>query len=843
MRTLLVVLLAATSAAASVSTPYVSEGRIPIAPGTFYDHGTFVTTTAGKQAAYFVEVNSLELLLSFEASLSNDRVAGLETTTAQSNRKNREGHRAVAASNADFWGSREAPSGMHIEFGELISDGSSARPTFGVKPARDLMIALADVNTRVTRADGLSMTAREVNQSRASGDFVVYTTRFGPATGTDATGTEVVLTGVVLPLRASGTFRGTVSQVRINAGDTPINANDLVLSGSGSAATFLGAMTVGQSVSLTTSITAGWENVVHAIGGGHFIVRSEAISIEPDTPGFADVTHPRTALGLTASGKLVMAVVDGRQPGYSVGVRLDELAELMLARGVVTAINMDGGGSSTLAVRLPGEDGVTQVNRGSDGFERSVSNSLVLFSAAPTGPLAIANVLPSNAAIFPGSSVGYLVKGQDATYNKVTIDPSSVSWSISNPSVGSIDSAGRLATTANGSTEVRAAIGAVSGSTAARVVSTLAALEIRPNPAIVTPSTQQTFALSGRTPAGDAVIVDNNVATWSVSGPIGTISSSGVLTASPRGTGSVRASVEGASATAAVDVGRVAEIIEDFEDVDDMRVQTARATATFTFAMRPNPVRNGTRSGWLSYDFTNQTAGVSAAYAAHDPVKPISDRPLRMGVWVYGDNSRHWLRGNYRDGANVQKTIDFTAAPTPVPVTKADCRERGNGINWTGWKYVQASIPADAALPLKWERIYVVETVDLCDDASALFLDDLRAVYTNAREDLTGPEVRELLPEPGQRVFTSRPEIGGRVVDDAEGVGVAPESIRLFIDGAQVSATFDPATGRVRAVPAAPLLEGTHKVRLEAEDRAGNPTLPFGAWTFTVQTGRVTGRR
>src|SRR6266545_6637633 len=132
--TLAALLLLSTSAFASISAPYVSDGRITVAPGTVYDRGTFMTTTAGKQAAYIVEINTLEPLLSFEASLSNDRIAGLETTTAQANRKNREGHRAIAASNADFWGPFEAPSGMHIEFGELMSDGASSRPTFGVKP-------------------------------------------------------------------------------------------------------------------------------------------------------------------------------------------------------------------------------------------------------------------------------------------------------------------------------------------------------------------------------------------------------------------------------------------------------------------------------------------------------------------------------------------------------------------------------------------------------------------------------------------------------------------------------------------------------------------------------------
>lgn len=834
---LLASLVVAVSSFAAVSAPYVSQQRVTVAPGTAYDRGTMSTTTAGVQAVYLLEVDASQPMLSFEASLSNDRIAGLEMTTAQANRKNAEGHRAVGAINADFWTLRDAPIGLHVENGELMCDGPETRPTFGVTSSRQLLLAPATATTTVTRADGVNQNARRINQARAAGDLVVYTSRFADSTGTDGNGTEVILTGVSLPLTPAGTFTGTVAHIRVGAGNTPISANDVILSGTGASSTYLQAMAVGQQVTIRTSITPGWENVVHAAGGGQYIVRNAAVNVDPDSPGFADVTHPRSAIGITASGNVIMAVVDGRMPGYSVGVRLDELGELMVSRGAVTAINLDGGGSSTLGVRLPGDDGVVQVNRGSDGFERSDSNSILLFSSAPTGPLAIANIVPSNATLFGGSVIDYAVKGQDATYNKVAVDPASVSWSVSNSSAGSIAANGRFTSTAAGATEVRAAVGSVNGATSATVVDALASLAITPSPALVQPNAQQRFALSGTAFGGADVIVDNRAAAWSAAGSIGSISADGVLTASASGSGSVTATADGASATATVDVGRKPEILEDFEDVSDMTAAAARGTATFTYAMRSNPVRNGTRSGWLSWNFTKSTPGTSAAYAQHPALIPISDRPLRIGVWVYGDGSRHWLRANYRDGGGVLKTLDLTAAAVPAPVTKEDCRKRTRGIDWTGWKYVEAAIPADAVLPLKWWRIYVTETRDLCDDASSVFFDDLRAVYSDTSEDLIGPEVSNLFPAPGKRVFTSRPDVGGTIRDTANGSGVAPASVQLFLDNEQVAATYEAATGVVRYTPPAPLPDGLHRARLEGADRAGNPALPFGDWTFTVYTG------
>jgi hypothetical protein len=65
--------------------------------------------------------------------------------------------------------------------------------------------------------------------------------------------------------------------------------------------------------------------------------------------------HPRTALGFDDSGRwLLMVVVDGRQPGFSEGVTLYELADILLAQGCSQSINLDGGGSSILLIREPG---------------------------------------------------------------------------------------------------------------------------------------------------------------------------------------------------------------------------------------------------------------------------------------------------------------------------------------------------------------------------------------------------------------------------------------------------------------------------------------------------------
>ena len=94
--------------------------------------------------------------------------------------------------------------------------------------------------------------------------------------------------------------------------------------------------------------------------------------------------HPRTAVGLKAGGThLVLLVVDGRKPGVAVGMSYDELAAELLRLGCRQALNLDGGGSSVMAIR-DGPGGTLRIlNEPSDGHERPVANVLGVELRAP----------------------------------------------------------------------------------------------------------------------------------------------------------------------------------------------------------------------------------------------------------------------------------------------------------------------------------------------------------------------------------------------------------------------------------------------------------------------------
>jgi len=129
------------------------------------------------------------------------------------------------------------------------------------------------------------------------------------------------------------------------------------------------------------------EGVDNAVGGFDVVLKHGRPLFAPGsaaTGAHTTALHPRTAVGLSADGRqMILLVVDGRQAGFSLGVSLAELAQLLAGLGASEGINLDGGGTSTLAVQ--GTDGRPQVlnrpiHRGEPGRERVSASHLGLWA-------------------------------------------------------------------------------------------------------------------------------------------------------------------------------------------------------------------------------------------------------------------------------------------------------------------------------------------------------------------------------------------------------------------------------------------------------------------------------
>ena len=170
----------------------------------------------------------------------------------------------------------------------------------------------------------------------------------------------------------------------------PIPRHGVVLSyGGDPAAPPLSTLAAGASVRLVERwIPASgrhadeWRDADDVVNGAGVLIRDGKVaawSAERLTPSFL-ARHPRTIVGVDRAGDVWLATIDGRQPGYSVGMTLEETQRFALALGLTEALNLDGGGSTTMVIR--GD----VVNRPSDPIGPRAVSDVLLVLPRPVPP-------------------------------------------------------------------------------------------------------------------------------------------------------------------------------------------------------------------------------------------------------------------------------------------------------------------------------------------------------------------------------------------------------------------------------------------------------------------------
>ena len=162
---------------------------------------------------------------------------------------------------------------------------------------------------------------------------------------------------------------------RMSLGSSP-GAVVIATPSGGSRANEVKALVKNDAVKLTW--TFGWPGVLDAIGGSPVLIDNGQIMVSPCS-SYLCKRHPRSAVGIKSNGDIMLFQVDGRSSA-SVGMTLVELAKAMQKRGAVWALNLDGGGSSTMWIKGKGV-----VNNPSDGVERSVTSALLVLPGADSG--------------------------------------------------------------------------------------------------------------------------------------------------------------------------------------------------------------------------------------------------------------------------------------------------------------------------------------------------------------------------------------------------------------------------------------------------------------------------
>jgi exopolysaccharide biosynthesis protein len=649
--------------------------------------------------------------ISIETVKSNDRLTGFERTSSMASRNDNDGHRVVGATNGDFYDGSGTPIGTQVINGEILKSINDWQ-NIGFNFENNTMIENVNFSGKVMK-NSTDFNFTGINQTRTSNSLILYNYFWGNSTQTNNSGSEIL----VNPLSGwfvNDTLNCVVENFNSGQGNMSIPPNKAVISGNGTAEQFLiNNIQQGDTIKVILNLLPGLEKLTQLIGGNQRLV-TNGIAV-----GTAGDRHPRTSIGFNSdSTMLYLFTIDGRQPGFSAGMTTLELSNYMLEWGIYQGINLDGGGSSTMFVR-----GEIKNSPSDAGGERSVSNAIMVVSSAPDSDLALLRISPNEVFVTSGSTILFEVEGFDEFYNYVSLNQSSIIWSC-DPQIGIISSTG-LFTAADDTVTgyVYASVGAIIDSALVRMTQ-LESISLAPNPVILEVGEFQQMVPEARDNYNNIVDISISDYSWSVTGNVGTINSSGFFTATTSGEGQVIAEYNGIQGTSPVTVGiPTAVIIDDFSNTSNFSISGVNVnlsgcsleTDSTQFISSPSSAK-------LTYDLT--TGGTSALYM--NCSIPISGTPDKIGINVYGDNKQHWLRGEFEDADNEKFLINFTeAAP---------------GINWIAeWKYLEKSFDdaqqswvnptAVLTFPITWKRIYLVETDDSKKDHGIIYLDDFQVDF------------------------------------------------------------------------------------------------------------------
>ncbi|MBT2687184.1 phosphodiester glycosidase family protein [Bacillus sp. ISL-47] len=415
-----------------------TKAQYPISSGVQYKYSQEVINTY-PQAINLLEINTADTYTQLDLSYP-DPLNTLAATSAQAKRNHYEGHRVIGAVNGSFFDMKSKLPMYLISYNnKLVNLGLTQfesehyvnKPAaFGVNSSGKAQIEDYSLSVKMTHS-GSTKEITSINKIREANELILYTPEnITRNPGTNQWGYEVVFTNASKnrDLAFGDRITGTVQAIR-PFGDTTVPTipeDGFILSAHGDKQEALKSLKPGDTVQIDLSIDSKWQNSRFMLASGPMLVNNGAYGLNMDSNNIrARERAPRTAIAIDKTQtKVFMVTVDGRQSGYSSGMTLPEFANYLIKIGAYKAINLDGGGSTAMAIRKQGQEYPSLINRPSDGWERSVSSTLQVISTAPIGnPKYINASLSKSGEVIAGTSVSVELKTVlDQFYNPLPKD-------------------------------------------------------------------------------------------------------------------------------------------------------------------------------------------------------------------------------------------------------------------------------------------------------------------------------------------------------------------------------------------------------------------------------------
>ncbi|TJX68316.1 hypothetical protein E8P77_02415 [Soehngenia saccharolytica] len=705
---LLVIILAAMplpSIAASATLPTTIYERVeetPLSSGATHQKIQRFTTSG------WMQINVIKINLTDEYTQVKGMYnpEGLSLRDTVSNMVDKTG--AIAGINGDYFNYNPVPNSLGTLINDSVMISSPIRspyslPTFYMDYNNNAFIDYID---QTMSAKNLR-TGKTINIStynKVSTDQTVVTLldrNWGPKSLGGTYNKELV---EVLVLN------GIVSEKRV--GGEPFNIpkedNSYVLAVKNH---LLNDLEVGDEIELSIVTKPDIFNIKTALGAGSIVLKDGVVT---STNIQSTGVHPRTGIGINKDNNVVYLVtVDGRHSSFK-GIEQPMLGAILKDLGAYNGVNLDGGGSTTMALKPKGTSKPYLVNIPSEGSQRLVVNGLGVYSDAPIGELAYIQIIPKSSKMFAGGEVSFTVKGFDQYYNPIDIDKSQLVWSTS-----TADSyVENLVFRANskGLVNITCDYNGIKGTADVEVLGEIKEIIPSVEKFNISPGNSKSLgSFVGKDDQGKTGALSLSNLSFEVIGGIGEVKDGVFYASNTNGSGAIVVKSQNAVASILVSVGSTPNIVNSFEKETNIKFAGYPNDVTGSVSLS-GQAKDGSKSIALKYDMSKGT-GTRVAYLNFTHTKngyPLSGNPPKIGIWVKGDNSNTWLRGTIIDKAGKSYVIDFAKS-----------------IDFSDWKYLEASIPSGVSYPINLQRIYVAETNSANKPSGTILIDALTS-YTQS---------------------------------------------------------------------------------------------------------------